>query len=327
MWLPSDHRLWSSFRYLEVARYRPHFEAVIREQVNHVPLILEVDEVEAWRERRGNLGLYTSVFRYDDKDVETAKRVANLYFDLDDKEGETEALGQARTLVAYFREVVSEDAIRIYFTGEKGFHVEVEAVALGVGVLGNISHIYRFIAAGLREMLDLTTVDFHVYDARRMWRLPNSQHQRSGFYKVPLTSEELELPLPVIWELALEPRDMKVPDQVFEVSANEWLHEWIVRRFAKEGTRVPTVQLPEVSSTEARKMMERQVKRVCESARGERNTVLNRAAFLLGRLVVSGTLESEDVEDVLLDAALGVGLEERESKRTIGSGMSAARRA
>jgi len=80
LWLPSDHQLWSSFRYLEVARYRPHFEAVIREQVNHVPLILEVDEVEAWREQRGNLGLYTSVFRYDDKAVETARRLKRYEF-------------------------------------------------------------------------------------------------------------------------------------------------------------------------------------------------------------------------------------------------------
>src|SRR5208337_1970619 len=53
----------------------------------------------------------------------------------------------------------------------------------------------------------LKTVDLKVYDKRRLWRLPNSQHQKSQLYKIPLTHKELEsLTMEQIKALAVKPR-------------------------------------------------------------------------------------------------------------------------
>ncbi|MEZ6017530.1 MAG: DUF3987 domain-containing protein [Planctomycetota bacterium] len=55
---------------------------------------------------------------------------------------------------------------------------------------------------------------------------------------------------------------------------------------------------------------------------GTRNSALNRAAFTLGGLVGRGDLDRGDAEDDLLDAAIQVGLPEREARATIASGLS-----
>jgi hypothetical protein len=324
LWFPNDHPLWGPFRYVEVARWRPDTGAVAREQDHdHNPIILTVDEVEAWRERRGNLGLYTSVWQYDSHDVANGQRVASMYFDLDDHGAEDNAQKNARTLVAYLSNFVSEDAIRIYFTGQKGFHVEVELIALGIGVVDGLAGLYRYVATGVKELLDLPSVDFHVYDPRRIWRLPNSQHQVTGLYKVPLSVAELEYDLPIIWELALEPRPYVVPDQRFEPHANEWLREWMFKRFTQHGARPTDMQVPHLTGASAQRLLESQLKCVITAAEGARNHTLNRATFILKK---AGVEPWTKVEDSLLDAALKAGLEERESRRTISSAITAVGR-
>jgi hypothetical protein len=54
-----------------------------------------------------------------------------------------------------------------------------------------------------------------------------------------------------------------------------------------------------------------------------RNNRLNQAAFALGQLVGAGVLNRERVEEALIDAAAGIGLEETESRATIRSGLDA----
>jgi hypothetical protein len=309
-----------------VARWNPDRRGVIREWNNDRPLILTVDQLEEWRRSRRNLGLYTSVYQYDQLDVARARRVANLYFDLDDQQGEDWALSNARTLVAYLINFVPEEAIRIYFTGQKGFHVEVEQVALGVGIMEGLSALYRCIATGIKNILELTALDFSVYDARRMWRLPNSEHQHSGLFKVPLTAEELELDLPGIWELALRPRLYVVPEQHFDPHANEWLRQWMAQQELDQGRQSHEIDVPKLTNAQAQRSLEKQIKQVCVAEPGGRNNTLNRAAFILGMMVKRGLLPHDGVQSLLLDAALEVGLEERESRRTIHSGMTAAGR-
>src|SRR5581483_12084183 len=59
---------------------------------------------------------------------------------------------------------------------------------------------------------------------------------------------------------------------------------------------------------------------------GCRNHTLNRAAFSLGQLVGAGALDAAEVETHLLAAATGIGLGEREARRTIASGLVAGTR-
>ena len=63
-------------------------------------------------------------------------------------------------------------------------------------------------------------------------------------------------------------------------------------------------------------------RRVREAAQGERNHVLNWAAWVMAPRVASGELSESDVQAALLDAALAAGLGEREALRTVLSGLT-----
>lgn len=236
MKLPAQSR-FQRWKLIEVAKYVPSLDRVIREQTgpkdSKQPVIMEWEAIEEWRAKNNNLGLYTSVFHYDDNNLDKATRLGSLYFDLDSPDAEV-ALEDCRKLVEELIKHVPEAAIRIYFTGAKGFHVEGEAISLGIGPANDLPGIFRYIAGELRDLLGLSTLDFAVYDLRRMWRLPNSQHQKSGLFKVPLTKSELMLlDLPDILKLAVAPRDIEVPDQVFSAKANEWYRNWIYKKETK----------------------------------------------------------------------------------------------
>ena len=72
--------------------------------------------------------------------------------------------------------------------------------------------------------------------------------------------------------------------------------------------------------------VESECRAVATTPEGSRNHRLNQAAFSLGTLVGAQVLDAEDARARLLDAALAAGLDERESFRTIASGLSAGER-
>lgn len=232
MWLPNDpERFSSKFKYIEFARFFPETKAVRR----HSQLYTWADVPEL-RERYGNRGLYTSVFHYDSQDLSTANRLGPLYFDLDSgTDGGNLAHVDTIKLVNHLLEAIPLSALQIYFTGDKGFHVEVEPLAMGITPAGKLWDTFRFIAQSLRDKLELTTIDFQCYDWRRMWRLPNSQHQKTDLFKTLVTHEELEGDLDKIKALAREPHfDREVVAQEFSAKANEWYREFQYRSEVKE---------------------------------------------------------------------------------------------
>ena len=168
---------------MEVARYIPEKNRVSRLQIDGVPLLLDVEDLERFRTKFDNFGLYTSIYQYDSTDLTTASSLGSLCFDLDSNNLETSRT-EAIRLVEYLSRYIPDDALRVYFSGGKGFHIECEAIALNISTSDELSGIYRFIAGSITEMLGLTSTDLVVYDKRRMWRLFNSQHQRTGLYKV-----------------------------------------------------------------------------------------------------------------------------------------------
>jgi len=77
-----------------------------------------------------------------------------------------------------------EDDLGIFFSGGKGFHVEVETDTLLT------PQQTKSIATNLAK--DLKTFDSVVYNASRVFRVPYTKHNSSGYYKTRLTFEELE---------------------------------------------------------------------------------------------------------------------------------------
>lgn len=84
------------------------------------------------------------------------------------------------------------NAVRIYATGGKGFHIEIPVACFMEKVPKNgvqdLPTVYREVALELY----VDTLDLRVYSQRsgRMWRVPGNQRS-NGAYKVPVTAEEV----------------------------------------------------------------------------------------------------------------------------------------
>ena len=76
----------------------------------------------------------------------------------------------------------------------------------------------------------------------------------------------------------------------------------------------------------ARRALESEVGRIALAEVGERNDVLNRAAFALGQLVAGRAIGVDEVIDSLLVAAERCGLELADARRTIASGLQSGAR-
>lgn len=142
-----------------------------------------------------NSDYYISLYKYNEnhkKILEEKQTLAGirdtvtdrLYFDFDSKENLDKAREDA--LIAAQRLVEKgfpEDSIGCYFTGSKGFNIEV--------TLNDTLTPAQFRAAVFNIAGDLQTFDKVVNDPNRIVRIPGTKHQDSGLYKIPLTPEEL----------------------------------------------------------------------------------------------------------------------------------------
>lgn len=108
-----------------------------------------------------------------------------LFFDLDSKEDVSKAKDDAQELIIRLQKagLAVEKHIRVFFSGNKGFHLEVplsrdfepeELKALCVNIAG-----------------DLESFDTVVYNVIRTIRMSNTKHQSSGLYKVELNPQDL----------------------------------------------------------------------------------------------------------------------------------------
>lgn len=241
MRLPDDPNKYSNrWKYIETAAWRQDPKdgqwKVLRNMAGqNIPKITEWKDIDDLRNKYNNTGIYTSVFNYDTRDVNTSTRLGSLYFDLDSPDID-DSRREAVRLAEYFLGFIPRDAVRIYFTGQKGFHIELEALALGITGSNELPAIFRSIAADLRDRFSLECLDFQVYDLRRMWRLPNSIHQHTGLYKRELSFEQLNLSGEEIRTLCKRMVQLELGEQEFSAVANEWYREYT---YKYEESKIP----------------------------------------------------------------------------------------
>jgi replicative DNA helicase len=147
--------------------------------------------------------LYTSLYTYHDKHLLefnktkslsgiTDVKTKHLFFDFDDAEHPTQAQNDAVEVCLRLREMgVPDDAVQIYFSGNKGIHIDVP---LKDGLTRQ-----EFVNIVFNVAADLKTFDVRINDEARIIRSPFSMHPKSGLYKIPITFAELkELPIEAI---------------------------------------------------------------------------------------------------------------------------------
>lgn len=154
------------------------------------------------------------------KDYPDACLPRGVHYDLDAPDP-TLALTDARRIVRRLVDDFDVDAaaIRIFFSGGKGFHIEIPAALFG-GFAPSTAAPARIkrLAQALIAALTVSTFDANVYDKTRLWRVPGTRHGKTGLLKTPLTvAELLSLTLEEIKTLAATPRTVAV------VPDDEWL--------------------------------------------------------------------------------------------------------
>jgi len=227
MIIPEDKdKYLYKWRYVELAKYVKNLSRVIRLKNNDLPQMLDISNIENFRNENGNVGLYTSVWNYDSMDINESTRFGSLYFDIDSSD-QNLAHEECKKLYEYISHFVPVESVLVYFTGKKGFHIECEAQTLGINPSNNLPNIFRWIANKVKDKLSLECLDFAVYDARRMWRLPGSMHQDTGLYKNLLSDELIFSSIDNIKDFCSYRSDNEVPEPVFSANANEWYREFI----------------------------------------------------------------------------------------------------
>ena len=226
MIIPNDpDKFLSSWKYLETAKYVQSLGRVIRQKDGDNTLFIEAKDIESFRQQNGNVGLYTSIWHYNSTDLDKAIRLGSLYFDIDNKDTE-ESYVDCMKLYNYLINHIPKSAVLVYFTGKKGFHIECEAITLGINPSNNLPNIFRFIASTLKDKLKLESLDFSVYDARRMWRLEGSKHQDTNLYKNLIPEDILLQGMDTITSYCTTRSSNEVSEQNFNAKANEWFREF-----------------------------------------------------------------------------------------------------
>lgn len=182
--------------------------------------MLTLDQVEEFRKRHNNTGIFTTAYCYSNPQQQGAIFAPHFYLDLDNaglvdpdpvvsREAWRAIQEDIRRVVAAL-EVdygIGREQVEIYFSGKKGLSVLVPTATLGLGPDEKLNQIFRLIAGDLAKQCAHKTLDLQIYDRLRLFRLANSRHEETGLYKIPLTvSEALSFPLTVLQWSAQGPR-------------------------------------------------------------------------------------------------------------------------
>jgi hypothetical protein len=206
------------------------------------PEMIKTSDLFKWQGEHQNSsqGLFASVFEYPTDDPYIGGIISPLYMDFDNKENpdraRREAIAVVKKLITEYD--VPEGNICIAFSGMKGISLTIDYEIFGAEVSAYLPMIWKSLVQQLVSELNLKTIDLAIYERRRLWRILNSKHQKSGLYKIPLTFPELEnLNIGKIKELAKQPRSLLTkPDakpvekavrlfQKHKVIAESWLIE------------------------------------------------------------------------------------------------------
>ena len=129
--------------------------------------------------------------------------------------------------------------IRISFSGNKGFHVEIPFQCFSSNPQSSINfwRVYKEIA---KDMCGgFRFIDMKIYESKRLFRIINTVNSKSNLYKIPLRYDEIEkLTQDEIKELAKLPRTLNYlpEDEIVPIEALEELYlKWKGYNFSSRG--------------------------------------------------------------------------------------------
>ena len=107
--------------------------------------------------RFNNIDVYCTNYLYDNKDQNNSNLIGPLYIDLDNDINDDESYNKVKedTLFAinYLNTFlyIPKEYINIYFSGNKGFHIIVSHITLGIEPCKNLNEKYKALANEIKN--------------------------------------------------------------------------------------------------------------------------------------------------------------------------------
>ena len=168
-----------------------------------------VGTVERWSEK--GMPCYVSIYAFGAWRGRPDNAIIDrIYIDLDHETDPQIAIDDAITLIEGLKRYSIETTA--YFSGKKGIAVYIDFPPAQIQPENKKATISAFQHAIIKRFdlhldKDGGTVDSHVIgDINRVSRLPNTKHQTSGLYCIPVTPSELGEGIEHIRDLATQPR-------------------------------------------------------------------------------------------------------------------------
>lgn len=185
--------------------------------------------------KRNNHGIFRTVLSYDTEDQDNAMQYGDFYLDFDSDNFELvrqDALKAISYLKIVFNMNMIPEQVKIYFSGNKGVHIIVPGDVLGIKPRTDLNEIYKTIAEAISQFSTNKTIDLKIYDNKRLFRIPNSQHEKTGKYKVEITIDELRYSSEEeIKKIASKPRHLNDSEKEYKLcrEANKMYETFIER--------------------------------------------------------------------------------------------------
>jgi hypothetical protein len=124
-----------------------------------------------------------------------------IVIDVDERSPEKVALFMDHLKINYGIEI---DYCRLYFSGNKGFHILIPTPLFGLKPGMMLHNIIKRLVAKISE--NILEYDLSLYDKSQVYRLPHTRHSSSNLFKIPIDYSELSKGYDYIVNLAKEPR-------------------------------------------------------------------------------------------------------------------------
>ncbi len=117
------------------------------------------------------------------------------------------SLERVRNILHYLDEMygLESKSLRLFFSGCKGFHIEIPAEFFGFEPSDNLYRIHRAIVG---KLFDFVECNSNIYEIHTLWRVPNTKNSKSGLYKIYLGNYDIfKLSIEKIKKIANKPID------------------------------------------------------------------------------------------------------------------------
>lgn len=239
---------------------------------------------------------YATIFGYTDPgDISNCPIYGPLYFDLDNEAEIAKAYTDTKVLLDTLKFYgLTDDDYQLAFSGCKGFHLIISPATLGIAPMVNLDKVYKRIAGWLNPQLPNKSIDFTVYERKRLWRLYGTKNSKSGLFKIPVTGQET---IAQIQEMAKTPQAKPAKTPKLNNVFADWVSRALDEMEEEEKARLARPQQTVVANKNIGDWVLDQINEGAE--KGYRN---HRGFFIACYLSKKGFSESE-IEQIIGDYA------------------------